>query len=461
MTNKPPKPSVVVFFTDQQRWDTSGLHGNPEGLMPNFDGMAQAGTHLPNFFSCQPVCGPARACLQTGLYATQAGVHRNGLALRPESQTLAHCFREAGYTTGYIGKWHLASDDIVKPDQRGGYEYWLASNILEFTSEPYRTVMYDEECRPVFLPGYRVDALADAAVRYIDRNRDRPFYLVLSFLEPHHQNQRDNYPAPRGYEERYRKSWTPPDLVALGGSAAQHLAGYYGMVRRLDEALGRILDALRSLELEQRTILLFASDHGCHFKTRNAEYKRSCHDSSIRVPAAFCGPGFQGGGRIAELVSLVDVTPTLLDAAGIAVPDHMAGRSILPLLRGNTATWPEEVFIQISEDQVGRAVRTRRWKYSVFAPGRDGFRDPASDRYEEQYLYDLEADPYELTNLIHSPAHREVAEVMKQRLLRRMKDAGERQPQILAAELLPDDSGGNRAMWGMSQRKVGEHERWE
>src|SRR5690606_35894749 len=114
-------------------------------------------------------------------------------------------------------------------------------------------------------------------------------------------------------------------------STHQHLAGYYGIVRRLDEALGRLFDALKSLGLDDDTIILFTSDHGNHFKTRNREYKRSCHEASIRVPTALCGPGFDGGGQIRQLVSLVDLPPTLLDAAGIPVPDSMMGRSILPL----------------------------------------------------------------------------------------------------------------------------------
>lgn len=97
-------------------------------------------------------------------------------------------------------------------------------------------------------------------------------------------------PAPDGYRERNEGSWVPPDLAALRGNSYQHLAGYYGMVKRLDEALGRLLDALESLSLTDNTILLFTSDHGCHFRTRNAEYKRSCHDASTRVPTALSGP---------------------------------------------------------------------------------------------------------------------------------------------------------------------------
>ena len=254
--SSPKRPNVIVFFTDQQRWDTTGVHGNPLELTPNFDRMAQRGTHVYNAITCQPVCAPARASLQTGLYATRTTVFRNGIALPQDQKTLAHHFREAGYRTAYIGKWHLADRDPVAPDQQGGYEYWLAANALEFSSEPYHTVLFDNDGKPVFLPGYRVDALTDAAIRYIDDHQAEPFFLFISYLEPHHQNHLDDYVAPDGYRERYAGRWTPPDLAALGGSAQQHLGGYYGMVKRLDEALGRLLDALKSLGLADDTIVM-------------------------------------------------------------------------------------------------------------------------------------------------------------------------------------------------------------
>ncbi|MGH3146400.1 MAG: sulfatase-like hydrolase/transferase [Rubrobacter sp.] len=440
---RPDRPNVIVFFTDQQRWDTAGVHGNPLDLTPNLDRMAGGGTHLSRSFTCQPVCGPARSSLQTGLYATQTGCFRNGVPLPTDARTMAHHFREAGYETGYVGKWHLAgalengATGPVEPGRRGGYEYWLASNMLEFTSDAYDTVLYDGAGEAVKLPGYRVDALTDASIRYIDANRDTPFFLFVSFLEPHHQNSRDDYPAPEGYRERYNGRWMPPDLAALGGSAHRHLGGYFGMVRRLDEALGRMLDALRSLGLEEDTVVLFTSDHGCHFKTRNDEYKRSVHDASIRVPTALQGPGFWGGGKIDEPVSLVDLPPTLLDAAGIPVPEEMQGRSVLPLLRGGAEDWPEEVFVQVSESEVGRAVRTCRWKSGVAAPGADPWNDAGSESYAESYLYDLLADPYELNNLVGMESHSRVAEVMRERLLRRMAVAGEAKPQIRPAPRRP------------------------
>jgi arylsulfatase A-like enzyme len=214
------------------------------------------------------------------------------------------------------------------------------------------------------------------------------------------------------------------------------------MVKRLDEALGRLLDALKSLGQLDNTIVLFTCDHGNHFKTRNGEYKRSCHDASLRVPTAFSGPGFNGGGALRQLVSLVDLPPTLLDAAGIAVPAHMAGRSILPLLGGRPSPdWPEEIFAQISESQTGRCVRTHRWKYSVRAPGEDAEGKPvsvaASDVYADDFLYDLLADPWELNNLIGYPTHRPVVDKMRERLVRRMTAVGEAAPRFIDAPARP------------------------
>ena len=315
--------------------------------------------------------------------------------------------------------------------ERGGYDYWLASDLLEFTSDGYDTVVFDNDNNPVKLPGYRVDALTDAAIRYINSHQDDPFFLFVSYLEPHQQNHRDDHPAPFGYQDRYTSNtYIPPDLAALGGSTHQQIGGYYGMVKRLDEALGRLIDSLFSLGILDDTIVLFTSDHGNHFKTRNAAYKRSVHDASIRVPAAIIGPGFNGGGRIQNMVSLIDLPPTLLDAAGIAVPDHMQGHSLLPLIKKETLNWQEEIFVQVSEAEVARAIRTKRWKYGVTAPDADPIHDSGSKEYIESYLYDLMADPYELDNRVGSTAHRDVADKLMSRLVERMVQAGEDEPLI-------------------------------
>lgn len=441
--SEPQSPNVIVFLTDQQRWDCAGLHGNPLDLMPNFDRLARAGTHLRHSFTCQPLCVPARGCLQTGAYATTAGVHYNQRYLAPGTRTLAHHFRDAGYRTAYFGKWHLAPHrerGPVEPEFRGGYEDWLAANILELVSDAYDCRLYDENGAEHRLPGYRVDALTDAAIRYIERPRSQPFFLFLSYLEPHHQNSRDDYPAPEGYAERYEGKWIPPDLEALGGNSARHLGGYCGMVKRLDEALGRLCEALCANGQWENTILLFTSDHGCHFRTRNAEYKRSCHESSIRVPSFFHGPGFMGGGDRSELVSLIDLPPTLLDAAGVPVPPEMQGDSLMPRLRGRGGDWRDEIFIQISEAQNARALRLRRWKYCVSVQGADAEaarKAPVWPAYTEEALYDLETDPSELNNLIDDDSHAAIAVELRHRLLARMAEVGEPIPEIRSARPVP------------------------
>jgi arylsulfatase A-like enzyme len=451
--NTSPRPNVIVFLTDQQRHDTTGVHGCPLDLTPNFDRMARRGTHLVRSFTCQPVCGPARSCLQTGLYATQTGVWRNGIALDPRLPTLAGYFNEAGYETGYIGKWHLADDQHKGPmprEEQGGYQSFLGANQLEMVTDAYDCRLWDQDGGEHRLPGYRVDAQTDAAIRFLDQPRDRPFFLFLSCLEPHHQNHLDNYPAPDGYEERYAGRWLPPDLQTLGGSAPQHWGGYCGMVKRIDEALGRLFDALRSTGQLDRTVVLFTSDHGNHFKTRNAEYKRSCHDASIRVPTAICGPGFDGGGAVNQLVSLVDLAPTLLDAANIPVPGTMVGRSVRSLLRARAddgTAWADEVFVQISESQTGRCVRTARWKYSVSCPDRnpaDGspVALAASDVYADECLYDLQADPWELDNLVGLTVYGTVVAAMRRRLVARMIAIGEAEPRFIDAP--PRPSGQRR-----------------
>jgi arylsulfatase A-like enzyme len=436
-----PFMNFVVFFTDQQRWDTLGLNGNPMGLTPHLDRFARQGTFFAEAVTPQPVCGPARSCIQTGQYATTTGVWCNGPGLKPNAPKLAELFKAAGYRTGYIGKWHLSDgtgEGAVPKENRGGYDDWLGANCVELVSGPYSAQLWDGADQPVQLPGYRSDAQTDAAIRYINergREPDQPYLLFLSYLEPHHQNTDDSYPAPHGMERDYMGKWLPPDLQALGGSSARDWAGYCAMVKRLDDALGRLMDALESTGQAEDTVVVFMSDHGCHFKTRNAEYKRSPHESSVRVPLAFWGPKWNGGGQHSCPASLVDIAPSLLDSAGIEIPATMQGHSLLPVTRGEKGHLPEESFIQFGDGFLppGRALRTSRWKYAVCAS--DEFKGQGTAPvYAETELYDLQTDPYELANLIDAGSHASVREQFRERLLARMTAIGEPAARIQPAE---------------------------
>ena len=432
----------MFYLTDQQRWDTLGCYGQRLDITPNLDRIASEGTRFEHAFTNMPVCGPARACLQTGRWATQTGCFRNDIELPQNVPTLAGALNAAGYKTAYVGKWHLASNQDkginnrtgpIPRELRGGYsDYWMAADALEYTSHGYNGYMFDKEDRRVDFTGCRVDCVNAFAVDYIHaQDGKQPFFLFVSQLDPHHQNDRDRYEGPDGSKRRFADYDPPGDLAGQAGDWRENYPDYLGQCACIDENVGRLEDALKDKGLWENTVFIYTSDHGSHFRTRNSEYKRSCHDACTHIPLIIRGPGFMGGGTVRELVSLIDLPATILDIAGTPAPEGFNGHSVVPLAAGNAPEWENAVFMQISESQVGRAVRTPKWKYSVRAPGRDGWKEASSDIYEEDFLYDLESDPNELDNLVSDAAYAEVREEMKALLLRKMEEAGEAKPVIL------------------------------
>jgi uncharacterized sulfatase len=328
----------------------------------------------------------------------------------------------------------------VPPERRGGYkDYWLVSDVLEFTSHGYDGHMFDADMNRVDFKGYRVDCLTDFALDYLrTRDGERPFFLFLSYIEPHHQNDHHCYEGPNGSKQRFKDFVVPGDLVGTEGDWRENFPDYLGCCASLDHNLGRIRAELDRLGLADNTLIVYTSDHGSHFCTRNSEYKRACHDGCTHIPMIAYGPGFTGGKVIDQLVSLIDVPPTILSAARVDPPATMQGRAVQPLVDGTAADWPDDVFMQISESHVGRAIRTKKWKYSVRAPHRSGSTDADSDLYVEDYLYDLEADPHERNNLVADPSLADVRAELADVLKRRMAQAGEEIPQIDPCPTSPD-----------------------
>jgi arylsulfatase A-like enzyme len=425
-------PNVLVFLTDQQRWDTIGAYGNPMGLTPNLDRMCAEGTRFENAFTPQPVCAPARSSLQTGRYPSSTGVVRNGIVLKDNEITLPALFARRGYETGYIGKWHLGGGEGVPvvPARRGGYnQFWVASNALERSSVPYEGTLWDAAGQAVeFKDEYRVDVLTDQTVGFLRRKRTQPFFLFVSHLEPHFQNSTNTFIAPKGYADRYRNNfYIPGDLAPFPGDWKSQLPDYYGIVARIDEQFGRVMDELRTQGILDNTIVAMSTDHGCHFRTRNAEYKRSCHDASTRVPLILRGPGFQGGRTIGQMVSTVSLPATLLEAAGIASDTGM---------QPSLMHFRDEIYIQMREEALGRAIRTEQWKYCVIDPDATA-EQPWSERYTERHLYDLRNDPNEIVNLAGRTDTREIAAKLRDRLISRIVENGEPKPTITAAKWYP------------------------
>ncbi len=433
--------NIVFYFTDQQRWDTCGCFGQPLDVTPNLDRLAGEGVKFDNAFSPQPVCGPCRALFQTGRWPTDIGCFRNDIMLPAGVPTLGGLMEQAGYETAYIGKWHLASqgtpdkpfslvDHTVTPiprELRGGYTgYWRAADVLEFTSHGYDGFVFDEDNNRVDFKGYRADCITDMALEFFDAyDGKRPFFMTISQIEPHHQNDRGHYEGPEGSKERFKDFVLPEDLKAPGGNGLEEYPDYLGQCASLDWNLGRLVARLKEEGLYEDTVILFSSDHGSHFKTRNRDahlnggddYKRTCHDAALHVPLVIAGGPFRGGKTVSELVSTASLPKTILALAGVDVGDAMIGENLLDVVENRDPHRPNEVFAQISESRVGRCLRTPDYLYSVYAPGVNGFQVPAAQAYADDFLYDLKRDPFQLDNRADDPAYAEVKAGLRRRLL--------------------------------------------
>jgi len=461
-----PRPNILLVISDQFRWDCVGAIGlNPMNLTPNLDQMAGRGVLFRNAFSNQPVCAPARAGIFTGQYPAKHGVWRNGIGLAEDAVTFPKILKQAGYSTNYIGKWHLAppSDGPaaqtaapptpgatspymrgaapavripplatrgpVKPQHRGGFlDLWEGANELEWTSHAYEGDLYDSGGNAIhFENRYRADFMTDRAQRFLRSDAARsPFLLTLSYLEVHHQNDKDTYDPPREFAGRYPNPYIPPDLRALPGSWPSQLSDYYACVAKMDEIVGTLRKTLVETGLDRNTIVMFTSDHGNHFRTRNNEYKRSPHESSIHIPLIVEGPGFNRGMEISELVSQVDYAPSLLTACGLQVPPSMQGRNVLRLLDRKTEPWRNEVYFEMSEFVVGRGLRTPQYTYAVSSPKVPGWHNAANaEKYVEYVLYDNQADPAQQVNLAGRAPYQQVTADLRNRMLARMKEAGD------------------------------------
>lgn len=448
--------NVIFYFTDQQRADTCGCFGQPLNITPNLDRLAGEGVKFNQAYSPQPVCGPCRAIFQTGKYATELGCFRNNIMLPRNVKTLANYLEEAGYETAYAGKWHLASEgttdgkqtvDYVKTaipkEYRGGYSgFWRTADVLEFTSHGYDGYVFDENNRKIEFRGYRADCITDLALDFFEeRDEKKPFFMMISQIEPHHQNDHKHYEGPKGSKEKYKNYVLPKDLELLGSNAREEYPDYLGACAALDENLGKLIEKLKDKGLYDNTVIIFASDHGSHFKTRNRDshlnghddYKRTAHASGTHVPLVIAGGPFKGGKSIDTLVSTESLPKTILALAGVDVGDAMIGEDLRRVADGHIEGRANEVFAQISESRVGRSIRTEKYCYAVYAPGKDGNEYAASDVYADDFLYDLEKDPFELHDVVQDETYAEVKAELRARLLDWIEKAEGKRPEIVNA----------------------------
>ena len=434
------RPNVLMICADQFRADFVGAnHENPSVKTPHIDALAERGANFRQCMSNQPLCSPSRASFLTGRYATETGVWKLGIELDHTLPTLATEFRRNGYTANFIGKWHVSQSDLGSGEKqlgwippgpsRGGFDdLWEGANVLELVSHPNHGNYWDNDGKNIgFKDEYRVDFITSRAVKLIEQTHDKSWFLFLSQLEPHHQNDVDAFVPPRRYEGQYADPYIPADLRNLPGNWRSRIPGYYGCVQAIDDCVGTLVAALERTGQLDHTIVLFFSDHGCTFRTRLGEYKRSPHDASIRVPFIVAGPGFDQSTTIEEVVSLLDLAPTLLDGVGIDPAAGMRGKPLKALAQDSIArkAWDSTSYFQISQSICGRGIRTRDWCYCAFDPTVTNGEAEHSTHYQDFALYSISGDPAQSLNLVGRPEYRKVADGLRAELERRIVAAGE------------------------------------
>ncbi|GGN05213.1 sulfatase [Dyadobacter beijingensis] len=427
------KPNIVIVLADQWNAQSLGYAGNADVKTPNLDRLAQSSVVLTTAVSSMPVCSPARASLLTGQYPLTHGVFYNDRPLRNEALTLAEIYKDAGYATGYIGKWHIngqanyekqfaARNRAVPRDRRQGFDYWKAREVThDYNSSFY----FDENDVRHEWPGYDAFPQTDSAVSFIDRNKTNPFLLVLSWGPPHDPYQT----AP----EAYRKMYDPATLKlrpnvpdSLQARARKDLAGYYAHCTALDKSFGDLVAALQKAGVEENTILLFTSDHGDMLYSQGKVRKQKPWDESILVPFLMHYPaGLGKSKRILPVpFSNVDILPTLLGITNIRIPETVEGTNYAALLAGKQKPTGEEAsLIQVpvpfhennflNGGKEYRGIRTKQYTY-------------VRDLKGPWLLYDNAKDPYQQTNLIGSPAYAAVQAKLEKKLRQKLAEAKDR-----------------------------------
>lgn len=308
--------NIILLFSDQQRADSLPCYGNSFVQTPYLDRMAQEGTVFTQCRTVFPVCTPARASMWTGLYPHSHGIERNVYGV-PDllgergltDRSLFALLKNAGYDLGYWGKWHLGDDNP------GPFDEWHSFNSLGG---------HWVDHRQHFQGGtYVPDRDTDDMITWLrERDRENPFFTVLSWYPPH-----DPFSCPLDTMDHYRRLGVPHP-------------GYYGSVSALDRCVGRVMAALEEQGQAENTVVFYYSDHGETFRARDGvTSKFVCTEDSVHVPFMMQGPGLPEGARCDGLIGLHDLMPTVLDLAGIAAPEELQGRSVLPLLRGEAEDW--------------------------------------------------------------------------------------------------------------------------
>lgn len=386
---KPRHPNVIIIMTDDQGYGEIAAHGNPLIKTPHLDKLHGQCARFTDFH-VDPTCSPTRAAFLTGRYSTRTGVWHtiNGRSMmRSDELTLAEVFKANGYDTSFFGKWHLGDNYPNRPGDQGyNHVAWHHGGALSNGPDYWENDLYDDTFKIngewQKFEGYCTDVWFDQVIGYIEKPRDKPFFMSLHTNAPH-----DPWAVPESYSAPY---------AAAGMS--ETMAVFYGMITCIDENIGRLRDKLSELKLAEDTLIIFTTDNGTtagwitfsskepYFNAGMRGWKSSAYDGGHRVPLFWHWPkgGLDEGRDIPKLSAHIDVLPTLVDLLGLKKPVGPAidGMSLAPLLKDPDSTLRERtLFVHVQRQHLppkwtNSSAMTERWRLI------DG-----------KELYDIQADP--------------------------------------------------------------------
>lgn len=364
----PERPNILLIMTDDQGWGDVRSHGNRLIDTPVMDALAASGVRFDRFF-VSPVCAPTRASLLSGRYHLRTGVHgvtRGFETMRSEEVTIAEILKKEGYATGCFGKWHNGAHFPCDPNGQGFDEFF---GFCGGHWNNYFDTTLQHNDRMVKTKGYIADVVTDAAIQFMEQNRDIPFFCYVPYNPPHSPFQ-----VPDNYYDKYKNRGLDDELACV-----------YAMCENIDDNMGRLLRKLDSLRLRDKTIIIFLTDNGPNTDRFNGGMrgrKGSVHEGGIRVP---CFVNWQGhipeGKTIPYIASHIDILPTIVEFCGLPEPETLPldGKSLVPLIKGENADWQDRM---IFTHWAGRgSVRTQRFRLTL-----EG---------EKAELFDMVLDPAE------------------------------------------------------------------
>jgi len=423
------KRNIVFILIDDMRYDSMSCMGHPFLKTPNLDRMVSSGILFENAFVTTSLCSPSRASILTGQYAHMHGVLDNATLLPPGTRTFPVELQRSGYETAFVGKWHMGgSTDKPRP----GFDHWVS-----FRGQgTYVNPTFNVDSRRVRRQGYVTDLITEYSVNWLKKKKDKPFFLYMSHKAvhadftpaPRHKdafsdvkvphppsmaNTPENYKGKPLWVRRQRHSWHGVDYMYHDRTDFdQFIIDYHRTMLAVDDSVGTLMETLEQLGILDSTLIIFMSDNGFLHGEHGLIDKRCMYEESIKVPLiVHCPEIVPAGRRTPRLALNIDIAPTILDAAGLPIPEAVQGASFLPVARGEKVPWRDAILYEyfwerpFVQTPTVLGARTERYKYCSY-----------HGVFDLNELYDLKEDPHEMRNLIDDPRYFKIRAQMEKKL---------------------------------------------